>query len=180
MKRTIAMTLKLIAHPSDYHTEHTVNLTSKRIKLAEHDNSALHQHYDSAVDYLLQYWNTHYSQGKYSDIHAHLDSNLHWSPQKKKGQLVPSKEVRRLTHSKDVRHLEGRYYTHRQLLNMMAQKANKTLKSSKHTLQDWTESMYRRFNAYVEWCKEWDSKYNQGKCLAELDQLKVRITWAKT
>ena len=120
------MTLKLIAHPSDYHTEHTLNLTSKRIKLAEHDNSALHQHYDSAVDYLLQYWNTHYQLGKYSDIHAHLDSNLHWSPIKKKGQKVPSKEVRRLTHSKDVHHLEGKYYTHRQLLNMMAQKANKT------------------------------------------------------
>jgi hypothetical protein len=173
------MALKLTAHASDYHTEHTLNLTSKRIKLAEHDNQHLHQHYDDAVDKILEYWNTHYHLGKYSDIHAHLDSNLHWSPIKKKGQKRPSKEVRRLTHSKDVHHLEGKYYTHRQLLNMMALKANKTLKNSKDTLQDWTESMYRRFNAYIEWCKEWDSKYNQSKYYAELDQLKVRITWLK-
>ena len=173
------MTLKLLAQESDYSTEHTLNLTSKRIKLPEHDNQVLHTHYDNAIDIILAYLNQHWNKSRYSSLKQFLNSDIHYRPKLVKGKKILAKELRRLTHIKEHRPSKGKYYSHWQLLHMIEEKANKHLKTNKFALQDWTESMYRRFNAYIEWLKEWDSKFNNGNNYAQLDSLKVRILWQK-
>lgn len=172
--------MKLTAKIDPYQTEHTDNLTSRRIQLTDTENQALHDHYDNAIDYLLNYWVNNYQlHPKYADIELFLDSNLHYRPRKVKGQKQLSKEIRRLTHHKDQRPVLGKYYTHRQILMMLQNKAQSTMKHDNKQLQHWTESIYRRFNAYISWVQEWDAKYNEGKCIGELDRLRVRITWQK-
>ena len=143
----------------------------------------IHYHYNDAYDYILTYWENHWQLSRYSDFNTLIESNLKYSPIHKKTKRskvkikVPSKEVRRFIHHIDVRETEGKYYTHYQIFKMMANKIFMPMQHDRKVLQDVTEPMYRRFNAYVEWVKEWDEKHNNSACVPVLNQCKVKIKW---
>ena len=167
----------------DYHAI-TQLTNTKIIPTAPYTNEELHNHYEHCVDYLLLYWDKHWNK-QWSTQEIFLDSNLRYRPKKQKGRKIPTKSIQRLTHKHDVRPALGKYYSHMQVINMLKDKAQHTLKSDKFKLQDWTVGVVHRFNAYVEWIKEWDAKYcptmvpDSGLHYKELDDLKLKINWIK-
>lgn len=161
----------------NYKSPHAPFLVSVRMRCTHEENKKLHKHYKKVNSYLLQYWEDHWQQGRYSDCNTHLLSNLRYKPQRVKGRSISSKEVSRLSHRPEDVPRVGKYYTHLQIFEMMKDKVMMAMPYDRKTLQDFTESMYRRFNAYIEWMKEWDIKYNQGIYITELDKCKVQVKW---
>jgi len=169
----------------EYPHKHDPNLPpNTKMVCSKPEAKKMHYHLNDAYDHILTYWENHWHKSKYSDFNTFIESNLKYSPLKKKTKnskgmkvKVKSKEVKRLTHHKDWVETEGKYYTHFQIFKMLSDKIFEPMQHDRHTLQDVTEPMYRRFNAYVEWCKEWDEKYNSSSCATGLNDCKVKIKW---
>jgi|TARA_R110000824_G_scaffold2146_3_gene10175 hypothetical protein len=177
----------ITATREEYYLPHQEHLPpNTKMVCSKTEAKKIHYHYSDAYDYLIQYWEDHWHMSKYSDPSTLLNSNLHWSPIKKKtkkskGQKikVSSKEIRRLTHHIDARETEGKYYTHLQIFKMMSDKILQPMQHDLKILQDVTEPMYRRFNAYISWVIEFDEKYNNSQCVPVLNQCKVSVKWLK-
>lgn len=152
-----------------YDKGHKLYLKSLRLRCrTEKEAEKFHKHYERCCRSLRDYWNI-MSQEKGFNCHDWLDKNIKTRPKKVKGQYKLAS--RRLTHppSEGI----GKYYTHCQVLGMMEEKLWTTRDTNK--LADYTDAMRLRFNAYLDWVKEWDEKYNEGKYTKQIHRLKVSI-----
>jgi hypothetical protein len=151
-----------------YEEEHTVKLKSLRLRCQPKEAKKLHKHYEKASTQLRMYWSM-MSDEKGFDLNSFLEKKLKFRPKKVKGQYqVASRRFQR--HKSQVEDY-GRYYTHEQIFGMIEKKLW-TVRGV-NELADYTDSMRLRFNAYLDWVKEWDEKYNQGACVDQIDNLKV-------
>ena len=173
------------ATKEEYPNKHDSSLPpNTKMICSKPEAKKLHYHLSDAYDHILSYWENHWHKSKYSDFNTFIKSNLLYSPLLKKTKYskgkkvkVKSKEIKRLTHHKDWVATHGKYYTHYQIFEMLADKILQPMPGDHKTLQDVTEPMYRRFNAYIEWCKEWDLKHNNGLYTTGLNDCKVKIKW---
>lgn len=151
-----------------YEEEHLVKLKSLRLRCQPKEAKKLHTHYQKCCDQLRQYWSM-MSDEKGFDLNSFLEKKLKFRPIKVKGQYqVASRRFQR--HKSQVEDY-GRYYTHEQIFGMIEDKLW-TVRGV-NELADYTDSMRLRFNAYLDWVKEWDEKYNEGACVDQIDNLKV-------
>mgnify|MGYP003651575365 CR=1 FL=1 len=173
----------ITATREEYPDPHMPHLTNTKMVCSKEEAKKLHLHQEKALQYIVQYWTDHWQYSKYSNRNDLLNSNLHFSPIKKKIKnkgpkvKVQSKEIRRLTHHKEDVPYVGKFYTHIQIIEMMNNKILLPMKHDRRILQDFTEPMYRRFNAYISWVLEWDEKYNSSQCQDRLNVLKLTVKW---
>ena len=153
-----------------YEEEHLVKLKSLRLRCQPKEAKKLHTHYQKCCDQLRQYWSMRcHDRGLM--LQSFMESKLRFRPIKVKGQYqVASRRFQR--HKSQVADY-GRYYTHEQIFGMMEDKLWTTRDTNQ--LADYTDAMRLRFNAYLDWVKEWDEKYNEGACVDAIDNLKVEI-----
>jgi hypothetical protein len=163
----IKLIIEAIKKP--YEEEHKVNLKSLRLRCrSEEEAQKLHKHYESACEKMRQYWYV-MSQEKGFNNHDWLEKKLKTRPKKVRGQYKMTS--RRLRHHPSE--CMGQYYTHYQVLGMMEEKLWTTREKNK--LADYTDAMRLRFNTYLDWCIEWEEKYNEGLYSAQIDRLKVTV-----
>lgn len=152
-----------------YVEEHKVNLKSLRLRCrTEKEAEKLHKHYERSTETMRLYWSI-MAQEKGFNEYDFLNSKIKNNPKKVKGQYKSAS--RRLTHppSEGV----GKYYTHYQVLGMIEDKLWKT--RGLNQLADYTDAMRLRFNIWLDWCIEWEEKYNEGKFSVPIDAMKVTV-----
>jgi hypothetical protein len=153
-----------------YEEEHTVKLKSLRLRCSKKEAKRLHSHYDKALSQLNDYWQL-MSIERGFHLKSFLEMKLKFKPVKVKGQNMMAS--RRFTRHRSRVEEFGKYYTHNQIFEMIDVKLWKT--REKNELADYTDAMRLRFNAYLDWVKEWDTKYNEGECVSGIENLKVEI-----
>ena len=159
--------------PTPYEDPHNKKLKpSINIRCSKMESKRLHEHYAMCLKFMDTYWNEYWDRGRYSDYDTHMSSNLKYKPIRKNTYLK-SVGWRRFQHMPEDWELMGKFYNHYQMKGMLENKVWK--KISRSNLQDWTESMYHRWNHYVDWLKQWDLTYNNGAFANDgtIDELKV-------
>ena len=154
-----------------YDKEHTKHLKSFNIRCSPEEAVKMHAHYEKTCVQLRDYWDEICGLHGWNIVDF-LNKKLEFNPKKVKGQrMLASGRFKRRDRERIAKY--GKYYTHDQMLNMMEVKVNTT--RDKGQLADFTESMRMRFNAYLNWVIEFESKYNQGKYVVQIDKLKLDI-----
>lgn len=165
--------MKVSGIPTPYDNPHNKKLKpSINIRCNKTEARRLHDHYDMCLKFMDTYWNTYWECGRYSDYDTHMNSNLKYKPIRK-NTFLKSVGYRRFQHMPEDYSALGKFYNHYQIRGMLENKVNHRV--SRNTLQDWTESMYHRWNYYVKWIKQWDETYNKGAFANDgtIDELKV-------
>ncbi len=165
--------------PLQYKNPHNKRLKpSVNIRCSATEAYRLHEHYDMCIRFMDLYWHDNWKLGPFGtkSHDRHMNDNLKYKPikdNKKPNKYMKSVGWRRFQHMPEDWDTLGKFYNHYQMKGMLAEKVWK--KRSKNELEDWTESMYHRWNFYVDWLKQWDITYNNGSLANDetIDELKV-------
>lgn len=161
--------MKIQATRSKYQDPHTGELTSTRIKpIQPSTQEHIHDAFENFTNQIYGLGSDLIAKGYFSkDGSDFFAKSFEYYPQKKrikqrgggyqkqKKKFVTTKH--RLRHSTGPRH--GHPYTVGELLTMLENKINHTLKHDSKELQDFTEAMLHRTNLSLKWFKDLAEKY---------------------
>jgi len=161
--------MKIQATRSVYQNPHQANLTSTNIRpVPPYTQEDIHDAFENLSNQI-------YNLGGDLIAHNHImrdgsdymSKSFEWYPQKKKVKQRNGKyqmqKKRFVTRTHRLRHKtgprNGEVYTVSELLLMLEDKINHTMKGNNKQLQDFTEAMLHRSNLSLKWFKDLAEKY---------------------